>query len=117
MSCGTENAMKDDAHSIEEAFLLERIGSRDVLMGRDNESTHLFEHGESDFRQAMDGLKPLLSTPEDRDLYARVELAVANYNRRNQQVIARYRAGDTHGAMEMFKAPEGLVVSDAMPNT
>ena len=32
-------AKKDRAHLIQEAFLLERLGTRDVLMGRDNEVT------------------------------------------------------------------------------
>jgi methyl-accepting chemotaxis protein len=108
------DAMKDRAYAIQEAFLLERIGTRDVLMGRDSESTHLFEHGEADFRDAMNTLKPLLPTEEDRGLYAQVELAALNYNRRNQEVIARYRAGDTLGAMELFKDHEALVVADAL---
>ena len=103
------SAMKDHAYAIQEAFLLERIGTRDVLMGRDNESTHLFEHGEADFQNAMKTLKPLLPSIEDRDLYAQVELAALNYNRRNQEVVARHRAGDARGAMEMFKDHEALV--------
>ena len=92
------NAMKDRAYAIQEAFLLERIGTRDVLMGRDSESTHLFEQGEADFQDAMNTLKPLLPTAEDRDLYSQVELAANNYNRRNEEVVARYRAGDARGA-------------------
>src|SRR5580692_4433483 len=82
------SAMKDHAYAIQGAFLLERIGTRDVLMGRDNESTHLFEHGEADFQDAMDTLRPLLPTVVDRDLYARVEVAALNYDRHNQKVVA-----------------------------
>lgn len=108
------SAMKDQAYAIQEAFLLERIGTRDVLMGRDNESTHLFEHGEADFRDAMNTLKPLLPTAADRDLYSRVELAAFNYNRHNEEVVARYRAGDTHGAMEFFKDHQALAVVTAL---
>ncbi len=55
-----------------EANLLERIGTRDVLMGRDQESTHLFEHGEADFRDATDKLKPLLSTDATQGLYTTI---------------------------------------------
>jgi methyl-accepting chemotaxis protein len=111
---GQEAAMRDRGHSLQEAFLLERIGTRDVLMGRGNESTHLFEHGEADFRKAMETLKPLISTEEDRNLYARVELAAANYTQRNEEVVAKYRAGDTRGAMKLFKDHEALVTSTAL---
>ncbi len=111
---GQEAAMRDRGHSIQEAFLLERIGTRDVLMGRDNESTHLFEHGEADFREAMETLQPLISTEQDRNLYARVELAAANYTQRNEEVVARYRAGDTRGAMKLFKDHEALVLATAL---
>lgn len=110
------SAMKDQAYAIQGAFLLERIGTRDVLMGRDSESTHLFELGEKDFQDAMNTLKPLLPTVEDRDLYAQVELAALNYDRRNQKVVARYRTGDAHGAMALFKDHESLVVSTALRN-
>ncbi len=112
----TCSAMKDQARSIKQDFLVQRIGTRDVLMGRDNESTHLFERGEADFRQATEDLKPLLSNPVSLDLYARVDLAASNYTLRNRQVVALYRAGDAKGAMEMFKAPEALAVTDAMTN-
>jgi methyl-accepting chemotaxis protein len=110
------SAMKDNARSIRQAFLVERIGTRDVLMGRDNESTHLFEQGEADFRQATGDLKPLLSTQASLDLYARMDLAASNYLLRNRQVVALYRAGDAKGAIEMFEAPEALAVTNAMTN-
>jgi methyl-accepting chemotaxis protein len=106
--------MMSHAHEMLEAFLLERIGTRDVLMGRDQETTHLFEHGEADFRDATDKLKPLLSTDVARGLYARVDLAASNYSRRNEQVVAMYRGGDAGGAMEIFKAPEALAATTAM---
>ena len=96
-----------------EAFLLERIGTRDVLMGRDNESTHLLERGEADFRDAADLGTPL-ATGELHDLCVKVDLASSAYSRRNQQVIALYRSGDPRGAIALFKAPEGLAVATAM---
>jgi hypothetical protein len=65
------SAMKDHGREMEEAFLTERIGARDVLMGRDHESTHLFEHGETDFRKAMEELDPLLTTQRDHELLLR----------------------------------------------
>ena len=46
----TDARMMSNDHKMLEAFLLERVGTRDVLMGRDNESTHLFERGEAEFR-------------------------------------------------------------------
>jgi methyl-accepting chemotaxis protein len=114
------SSMTDITRSLQQAILLKRIGERDVLMGRDQESTHLFEHGEADFNQALEELKPLLSSPEDRDLYAQVVVTNSRYSSRNEQVIALYRAGDANGAFEMFKAHDGLVVStdlaDAMKN-
>src|SRR5208283_5235667 len=78
------------------------------------ENLHLYEQGEQDFRNAMDELQPLLTTDEARGLLARTEEARANYVRRNDQVIARYRSGDTKGANVMFREPEGKVASDAL---
>jgi methyl-accepting chemotaxis protein len=110
----TYSAMKDHARSIKQAFLVQRIGTRDVLMGRDNESTHLYERGETDFSQATEDLKPLLCTQASLDLYARVDLAASNYLGRNRQVVALYRAGDAKGALEMFKAPDALAATNAL---
>lgn len=110
----TDAAKKHRAHLIQEAFLLERLGTRDVLMGRDSETTHLFEHGEADFRRAMEELKPLISTEEDRNLYARVELAAADYTSRNDSIVARYRAGDSTEALRLFKDHDALVIATAL---
>ena len=106
--------MMAHGRDMREAFLLERVGTRDVLMGRDNESTHLLERGEADFRNATDDLAPLLTTGELRDLYAKVDLASSAYARRNEQVVALYRSGDARGALALFKAPEGLAAVTAM---
>jgi methyl-accepting chemotaxis protein len=110
------SSMKDITLSMQQAVLLQRIGTRDVLMGRDNEATHLFEHGVANFAQTMSDLKPLLSTGEDQRLYAGVEAADSNYTARNEQVVAVYRAGDAARAIEMFKGHQGLVVSDDLAN-
>jgi methyl-accepting chemotaxis protein len=109
-----EAAMMEQAHAIQEAFLLERIGTRDVLMGRDNESTHLFEHGEADFRDAMAGLQPLIATGVERNLYTRVESAAVNYTHRNEAVVGKYRAGDKGGALRLFEDHEALSVATAL---
>jgi methyl-accepting chemotaxis protein len=111
-----DSAMKNHARALEQAFLVERIGTRDVLMGRDNESTHLYEHGEEDFREAMDGLRPMLAGDPAAELLAQVQLAYSDYMRRNKQVVEAYRAGDTGRATEMFKDRDGLVIADAMTN-
>ena len=108
------SSMKDITRSLQEAILLKRIGERDVLMGRDRESTHLFERGQADFNRALEALKPLLSSEEDRELYARIVLANFKYSSRNEKVIALYRAGDASEATDMFKAPDGLVVSNVL---
>ena len=107
-------AMKDAAHAIQEAFLGERLGTRDVLMGRDHESTHLFEHGSADFEDGMARLRPLLSTAEDQQLYARVETAAADYTRHNDQVVALYRAGDKDRAVRLFEDHDALVVASRL---
>jgi methyl-accepting chemotaxis protein len=112
-----DSTMKDEARSMQQAFLLERVGTRDVLMGRDNENARLFEQGESEFSSAAGNLGPLLSTYASREAFARVEVAASNYTRRNQQVIAMYRAGDTDGAMKMFKDPEALAVATALTDS
>ena len=72
-------------------------------MGKGNDNLRLYEHGEQDFRNAMEDLQPLLTTDEAREQFARIELARENYVRRNDQVVARYRSGDTSGANEMFR--------------
>jgi methyl-accepting chemotaxis protein len=107
-------AMKDHSREMEEAFLTERIGTRDILMGRDHDSTHLFEHGEADFRSAMETLQPLLLTQRERDLFAQVQIAADTYSRRNERMVATYRTGATDEAIVQFKAPDGLVIATAL---
>jgi methyl-accepting chemotaxis protein len=109
-----DSAMKDITGSLQQDLLTQRVGARDVLMGASNENLHLYEQGEQDFRNAMDELQPLLTTDEARELFARTEAARVNYVRRNDQVVARYRSGDTKGANVMFREPEGKVASDAL---
>jgi len=108
------SSMTDITRSLQAAILLKRIGERDVLMGRDHDTTHLFERGEADFNRGLEELKPLLSTEEDRQLYAQVVFTNLKYSSRNEQVVAIYRTGDANRAIEMFKAPEGLFVSTAL---
>ena len=108
------SAKKDIISSMQQDLLLQRVGARDVLMGASNENLYLCEQGEQDFRTAMDELQPLLATDEAKELFARTEAARVNYVRRNDQVVARYRSGDTKGATEMFREHEGKVASDAL---
>jgi len=108
------SSMKDITSSMQQALLTQRIGARDVMMGRGNDNLHLYEQGEQDFRAAMDELQPLLTSDEARELFARIEATRADYVHRNDAVVARYRAGDPSGANEMFRAPESKVVSDAL---
>src|SRR5208283_5288995 len=106
--------MKDMNSAMQEDLLTQRVGERDILMGKGNDNLRLYEHGEQDFRNAMDDLQPLLTTDEAREQFARTEAARVNYVRRNDQVVARYRAGDTKGANEMFREDEGKAASDAL---
>ena len=108
------SATKDQTRLMQQAFLVERIGTRDVLMGRDNESTHLFEHGDADLHAAIATLGPMLSTAEELELFDRVEAASEAYVRRNRQVVTAYRAADKAGALVLFKAPEALAATTAV---
>ncbi len=109
-----DSAKKDMTISMQQDLLTQRIGARDVLMGKGNENLYLYEHGEEDFRTAMDALQPLLTTDEARELFARTEAARVNYVRRNDRVVAMYRAGDTAGAIKFFADPDSKVASDAL---
>jgi len=99
--------MTDITRSLQQAILLKRIGERDVLMGRDQDSTHLFEHGEADFNQALQDLKPLLASEEDRHLYEQVLLTNSRYSSRNKQVIALYRPATRPAHSRSLKAMTG----------
>ena len=110
----TYSDLKGDVRSVERSILVQRLGARDILMGRDNESTHLFEHGEADFHKAMDKLNLRLPSARTRDLYTQLELASANYIDRNERTIAIYRGGDESTAIAMFKDRAGLNISNAL---
>jgi methyl-accepting chemotaxis protein len=110
------SSMTDLTRSLQQAILLMRVGERDVLMGRDNESTHLFEHSESDFNQALEELKPLLSSEKDRELYDQVVQTDSKYYDHNMQVLSAYRGGNINGSMEMFKNHEAWVVANDLAN-
>jgi len=107
---------KNISGSMQQAFLLERIGTRDVMMGRDNENAQLFEHGEANFNQELEELKLLLSSDEDRELYDQVVQNNSAYYDRNMQVLIAYRGGDINGAMDLFKGHEGWVVANDLTN-
>ena len=111
------SSMNDMVRSLQQAILLIRVGERDVLMGRDNEATHLFEHGEANFNQTMEELKPLLPTAEDRELFDRVVVADNAYFERNLKVLNVYRSGDAQGAIAMFKGQDGLVVATGITSS
>jgi methyl-accepting chemotaxis protein len=111
------SSMNDMARSLQQSILLIRVGERDVLMGRDNDATHLFEHGEANFNQTLEGLRPLIPTAEDKGLFDRVVETDNAYFERNLKVLNVYRSGDTRGAIEMFKGPEGLVASNGITNS
>jgi len=105
---------KDITGSMQQAILLLRIDTRDVLMGRESERPHQLESRVAAYRQAMDDLKPLVSSEEDRALYAQVELAAGNYFTRNDQVLTLYKSGDEAGAVKLYKEHEGAVLNEAL---
>ena len=115
-----DSSKKDATSTLQQAILVLRIGTRDVLMGRDHDPTKLLEHGGEDFQREMDRLKPLLVSDADRGLYDRLAVANSNYIARNNQVVALYRAGDTKGSIDLYKKHEALVLytalADAMDN-
>jgi methyl-accepting chemotaxis protein len=108
------SSMKDLNSSMQRDLLSQRIGARDILMGYGNDDLHLYERGEEGFRKGMEDLRLLLPTDEAREQFAQIETARANYVRRNDQVMARYRGGDPAGANNMFREHEGKLVSDAL---
>ncbi|MGP8261100.1 MAG: methyl-accepting chemotaxis protein [Acidobacteriaceae bacterium] len=108
------SSMKDIISSMQQAILLVRIGTRDVLMGRGSEKTHHLEQHEAEYRQTMDDLKPLLTTEQDRALCAQVELAASNYFLRNDQVINRYNSGDKEGAIKRYEEQDGAELNSAL---
>ena len=108
------SSMKDITNAMQQDLLTQRVGARDVLMGAGNDNLHLYEQGEDGFRQAMADLRPVLADDEAREQFAWTEAARADYVRRNDEVMARYRAGDRTGATAMFRDPSSKVASDAL---
>jgi methyl-accepting chemotaxis protein len=81
-------------------------------MGTVKDNAHLFEHGEADFNQAQDEMKPLISTDEDRALFDQVLQTYTAYYNRNLVVLNVCRGGDTNGAIEMFRGHDGILLSN-----
>jgi methyl-accepting chemotaxis protein len=107
-------AMKTDAHLMLEANLMQRIGTRDVLMNRSVEISHSFIQGGMDFDYAMSSLKPLISTPEARDLYDRTATAYFDYSSRNRQIVELFHSGDHATALAMFEDRTAIDLSNAL---
>jgi methyl-accepting chemotaxis protein len=108
------SAMKTDVHRMREAYLMERIGIRDVLMGRDSDISLSFEEGEVEFNRASSRLQPLLLTWEDRDLYSKTQMAYLACHTRNRNAADLYSAGNHAAALRMFEEPEARAVSDTL---
>jgi methyl-accepting chemotaxis protein len=106
------SSLKDHVRTVEQAILIQRIGARDVMMGRDKENTKLYEHGEADFLQAVADLESILPTDVSRDLCAQVKSAGLSYMHRNDLLVAGYRAGAEADAAERFKGRDGLLLSN-----
>ncbi|HUD23548.1 MAG TPA: methyl-accepting chemotaxis protein [Acidobacteriaceae bacterium] len=108
------SSMKDITSSMEQAILLLRIDTRDVLMGRGSEQPHQLESREEKYRQAMDDLRPLVTSEQNRALIAQVELAAGNYFTHNDQVLALYKGGDEDGAIKLYKEHDAAVLNVAL---
>jgi methyl-accepting chemotaxis protein len=91
-----------------------RIDTRDVLMGRGSEQPHQLESREEKYRQAMDDLRPLVTSEQNRALIAQVELAAGNYFTHNDQVLALYKGGDEDGAIKLYKEHDAAVLNVAL---
>ncbi len=105
-----DSSKKGATNKLQQAILVLRIGTRDVLMGRDADPTKLLEHGGEDFQREMDALKPLLGSDADRGLFEQLAVASSNYIAYNNRVVALYRAGDTNGAIDLYKQHEALLL-------
>ncbi len=112
-----DSAKKDVTSSLQQAILILRIGTRDVLMGRDADPTKLLDHGSEDFQREMDALKPLLASDTDRGLYEQLAVASSNYIANNNRVVALYRAGNPNGALDLYKQHEALVLYLALADS
>jgi methyl-accepting chemotaxis protein len=108
------SVLKNTSRSLDRAILVERLGARDVMMGRGNESTHLFEHGEADFLQHLEELRQQATTPGAAEHFARVEAAAANYNQYIESIVNTYRAGKEAEAQARFRSTDGLALSNSL---
>ncbi len=108
------SSMMDMTSSMQQAILLVRIDTRDVLMGRGNERPHLLELRVAEYRQAMDDLIPLVTSEEDRALCTQAVLAADNFFIRNDKAIALYNGGDEAGAINLYKESDGSVLNNAL---
>ena len=102
----SNSSKKDLTLSLQMALELQRIGARDVLLGRD-EGT--LGKGRLAFQKNMDELKPLLSSEASRRLYAAIERSYPGYRDRYDRVLAMHRSGDRKQAMELWTAHDALV--------
>jgi methyl-accepting chemotaxis protein len=104
-------AKKDLALNIQEALAMERIGIRDILMGRDSQ---IYDTGRLQFQQKMDELEPLLESEESRAIFTKIQNANVTYLARYNRVLELFHAGQEKPALELFMGHDALVSSNAM---
>lgn len=105
----TNSTKKDLTRSLQMAFELQRIGMRDILMGRDNS---VLTEGRDEFDESMRELKPLVASDTSRQLFGRIESSYAAFSDRYDKVGALYQGGNKQAAIEMFEAHDALLASE-----
>ncbi len=99
------SSKKDLTRRVEQGISMQRIGTRDVLMGRGLHDK-AFDTGHHDVIDALDELKALGLRGQDQDRFEQVRLAYERYYRFNADVIATYLAGSTAEAVQRQRSPE-----------
>jgi CHASE3 domain sensor protein len=97
--------------SLEIAFELQRIGARDVLMGRD---AHVFDQGRELFPRALEQLRRMSTSEQGRALYSNLARSNDGFVARYDQVLGMYRANDVEHAITLWKSDEARFAVEDM---
>jgi methyl-accepting chemotaxis protein len=98
-------AGKELGLSLELGFELQRIGARDVLMGRDG---HVFDQGRELFPRALGQLRRMSSSEQGRILYGDLARSYDGFVARYDLVLEMHRAGDER-AMKVWESDDATV--------
>ena len=107
------SSKKDLTRRIQLGIAMQRIGVRDVLMGRGTRD-QAFEVGHHEVLQAMDELHALGLAGDDEDRFQQLRLIYDRYSRFNAGIIALYQAGSTGEAVQMQRSQQSGDVSTSL---